>query len=114
MTGNSQHPNYDVALGEQLIYDVYDAFRTGPAWTSTLPVVTLWETPTPRPTYSGTFSSSMCRASRFRHVRPRRCGQAPITCPTSGRRQPTGNWTVPPAQAPSSGTGTVSGAAGYH
>jgi phospholipase C len=27
--GNSQHPNYNVALGEQLIYDVYYALRNG-------------------------------------------------------------------------------------
>jgi phospholipase C len=39
-TGNSQHPNYDVALGEQLIHDVYTALRTGPAWPSTLLFVT--------------------------------------------------------------------------
>jgi phospholipase C len=39
-TGNSQHPNYDVALGEQLIFDVYTALRNGPAWDSTLLIVT--------------------------------------------------------------------------
>jgi len=39
-TGNSQHPNYDVALGEQLIHDVYYALRAGPAWASTLLVIT--------------------------------------------------------------------------
>jgi len=39
-TGNSQHPNYDVALGEQLIHDVYTALRNGPGWNSTLFVVT--------------------------------------------------------------------------
>ncbi len=39
-SGNSQHPNYDVALGEQLIYDVYQALRNGPAWGSTLLVIT--------------------------------------------------------------------------
>jgi len=39
-TGNSQHPNYDVALGEQLIFDVYTALRTGPAWENTLLIVT--------------------------------------------------------------------------
>ena len=39
-TGNSQHPNYDVALGEQLILDVYTALRQGPQWASTLLVVT--------------------------------------------------------------------------
>ena len=39
-TGNSQHPNYNVALGEQLIHDVYTALRNGPAWNQTLLVVT--------------------------------------------------------------------------
>jgi phospholipase C len=38
--GNSQHPNYDVALGEQLIHDVYYALRRGPLWDSTLLIVT--------------------------------------------------------------------------
>ena len=39
-TGNSQHPNYDVALGEQLIHDVYEALRSGPGWNQTLFVLT--------------------------------------------------------------------------
>jgi phospholipase C len=39
-TGNSQHPNYDVALGEQLIHDVYAALRTSPVWDSTLLIIT--------------------------------------------------------------------------
>ena len=39
-TGNSQHPNYDVALGEQLIHDVYESLRSGPGWPQTLLVVT--------------------------------------------------------------------------
>jgi phospholipase C len=39
-TGNSQHPNYDVALGEQLIHDVYRALRDGPGWNQTLLIVT--------------------------------------------------------------------------
>lgn len=39
-TGNSQHPNNDVALGEQLIHDVYYALRKGPAWNDTLLVIT--------------------------------------------------------------------------
>ncbi len=34
-SGNSQHPNYDVALGEQLINDVYYALRNSPAGTNT-------------------------------------------------------------------------------
>jgi phospholipase C len=38
--GNSQHPNYDVALGEQLIHDVYYALRTGPGWPDTLLIIT--------------------------------------------------------------------------
>ena len=38
--GNSQHPNYNVALGEQLIHDVYYALRNGPNWNETLLIVT--------------------------------------------------------------------------
>ena len=39
-SGNSQHPNYNVALGEQLIHDVYYALRNGPGWNKTLLIVT--------------------------------------------------------------------------
>src|SRR5215475_14250 len=39
-TGNSEHPNYDVALGEALILQVYRAVRSGPGWNSTLLVIT--------------------------------------------------------------------------
>ena len=39
-SGNSQHPNYDVALGEQLIHDVYEALLAGPGWPGTLLVIT--------------------------------------------------------------------------
>jgi phospholipase C len=39
-TGNSQHPNYDVALGEALILDVYQALRNGPRWAETLLIIT--------------------------------------------------------------------------
>jgi phospholipase C len=38
--GNSQHPNYSLAAGEQLILDVYRALRNGPQWPGTLLVVT--------------------------------------------------------------------------
>ena len=38
--GNSQHPNYDVALGEQLLHDVYYALRNSPNWDDTLLVIT--------------------------------------------------------------------------
>lgn len=39
-TGNSQHPNYDVALGEQLIHDVYYALYQSKAWNETLLIIT--------------------------------------------------------------------------
>jgi len=39
-SGNSQHPNYDVSLGEQLIHDVYTALRNSPLWNQTLLIVT--------------------------------------------------------------------------
>jgi phospholipase C len=39
-SGNSQHPNYNVALGEQLIHDVYYALRNGPNWNQTMLIVT--------------------------------------------------------------------------
>lgn len=39
-SGNSQHPNYDVAKGEQLIYQVYRTLRDSPAWGDTLLIVT--------------------------------------------------------------------------
>jgi phospholipase C len=38
--GNSQHPNYDVALGEAFILQVYRAVRNGPGWAQTLLVIT--------------------------------------------------------------------------
>jgi phospholipase C len=38
--GNSQHPNYDVALGEALIEQVYQAVRGGPGWNQTLLLIT--------------------------------------------------------------------------
>ena len=38
--GNSQHPNYNVAAGERLIHDVYEALRGGPGWPRTLLVIT--------------------------------------------------------------------------
>jgi phospholipase C len=39
-SGNSQHPNYNVALGDQLMLDVYNALRNGPGWNDTLLVIT--------------------------------------------------------------------------
>lgn len=37
---NDQHPPHVATLGEQLIADVYNAVRSGPAWTRTLLVIT--------------------------------------------------------------------------
>jgi phospholipase C len=37
--GNSQHPNYDVSLGEQLMHDVYYALRSSPNWNETLLII---------------------------------------------------------------------------
>jgi phospholipase C len=39
-SGNSEHPNYNVALGEQLLLDTYRALRDGPDWNSTLLIIT--------------------------------------------------------------------------
>lgn len=39
-SGNSQHPNYDVAAGEKLIHDTYYAVRNGPGWNDTLLLIT--------------------------------------------------------------------------
>jgi phospholipase C len=39
-SGNSQHPNYDVSLGEKLIHDTYYAVRNGPGWNDTLLLIT--------------------------------------------------------------------------
>lgn len=39
-SGNSQHPNYNVAAGEHLIHDVYTALRNGPGWNQTLLIIT--------------------------------------------------------------------------
>jgi phospholipase C len=37
---NDQHPPHDVTHGEKLIADVYNALRNGPAWNSTLLIIT--------------------------------------------------------------------------
>jgi Phosphoesterase family len=39
-SGNSQHPNYDVALGEQLLLDTHRALQSSPGWASTLLIIT--------------------------------------------------------------------------
>lgn len=37
---NDQHPPHNVSMGEQLVADVYNALRNGPAWTRTLLLIT--------------------------------------------------------------------------
>jgi len=37
---NDQHPISNMAIGEKLLYDVYQALRNGPAWEKTLLIVT--------------------------------------------------------------------------
>jgi phospholipase C len=39
-TVNSQHPNYNVALDEQMIHDVYYALRNGPSWNQAVLILT--------------------------------------------------------------------------
>ena len=39
-TGNSQHPNYNMALGEVFLRNTYRALRDGPGWDSTLFIIT--------------------------------------------------------------------------
>jgi phospholipase C len=39
-SGNSQHPNYDVSLGEQFLLAIYQALQSGPAWDQTLLIIT--------------------------------------------------------------------------
>jgi phospholipase C len=39
-SGNSQHPNYNVAAGEQLTHDIYYTLRNSPNWASTLLIIT--------------------------------------------------------------------------
>jgi phospholipase C len=39
-SGNSQHPNYDVSLGEALLQQIYEALRGGPGWNQTLLIIT--------------------------------------------------------------------------
>ena len=40
MGSNSQHPDHDVALGERLMKDVYEAVRSSPQWNETLLIIT--------------------------------------------------------------------------
>jgi len=37
---SDQHPPHDVAMGEYLIADIYEALRAGPKWSSTLFIIT--------------------------------------------------------------------------
>jgi phospholipase C len=42
-TGNSMHPNYNVASGEQYLKEIYETVRSSPCWEKTLLVVTFDE-----------------------------------------------------------------------
>ncbi len=35
-----QHPDHDVALGEQMMKEVYEAVRSSPKWNNTLLLIT--------------------------------------------------------------------------
>jgi phospholipase C len=37
---NDQHPVSNLAVGEKLLYDIYEALRSGPAWEKTLLIIT--------------------------------------------------------------------------
>jgi phospholipase C len=73
-TGNSQHPNYDVALGEQLIHDVYEALRSGPAGLRRCSC---------SPTTSTAAASTTCRR-RGAPPRPTAPPSRPTTSPSTG------------------------------
>ncbi|OZG71118.1 phosphoesterase [Hahella sp. CCB-MM4] len=62
--GNSQHPNYDVAKGEQYLYDIYQALRNSPLWSKTLLIITYDE-------HGGTYD----------HVAPPENAAQPADCP---------------------------------
>ena len=113
-TGNSQHPNYDVALGEQLIHDVYQAVRGGPGWAQTLLVITYDEhgglydhvpppsgaTP-PTPTRASSASTSPVRRPGARGARlaADRAGHG-VPGPPAARR-----WITPRSSRPCSSAG---------
>ncbi|MCL1124103.1 alkaline phosphatase family protein [Shewanella surugensis] len=40
VNGNSQHPNYDVAKGEQLLLEIYQTLKNAPVWEKTLLIIT--------------------------------------------------------------------------
>ncbi len=40
VNGNSQHPNYDVANGEQFLLEIYQTLKNAPVWNKTLLVIT--------------------------------------------------------------------------
>jgi phospholipase C len=41
MQGSSdQHPDHDVALGEAIMKDIYEALRASPQWNETLLIIT--------------------------------------------------------------------------
>ncbi|AWF80548.1 phosphoesterase [Microbulbifer sp. A4B17] len=63
-SGNSQHPNYDVAKGEQYLYNIYQTLRNSPVWNKTLLIITYDE-------HGGTYD----------HVAPPENAAQPADCP---------------------------------
>ncbi len=62
--GNSQHPNYDVANGEQYLYDIYQSLRNSPVWEKTLLIITYDE-----------------HGGNYDHVAPPENATQPADCP---------------------------------
>ncbi|WDE13475.1 alkaline phosphatase family protein [Thalassomonas haliotis] len=62
--GNSQHPNYDVAKGEQYLYEIYQALQSSPHWQKTLLIITYDE-----------------HGGNFDHVPPPENAKQPHDCP---------------------------------
>ena len=62
--GNSQHPNHDVARGEQYLYEIYQTLRNSSLWEKTLLVITYDE-------HGGTYD----------HVPPPENAKQPKDCP---------------------------------
>jgi len=83
-TGNSQHPNYNVALGEQLITTCTRRFRGGPGWAQTLLVITTTSTAaattTCRPPAGATAPDNDAGEFRFSTSPGSGCGSRPCWC----------------------------------
>ena len=99
--GNSQHPNYNVALGEQFIHDVYEAVRNGPGWAQTLLVITYDEhggcfDHVPPPAGRGTARRHGRRVQlRFHQIRRAGPDGSRLTADRARHRVPRARWRHP-------------------